>query len=188
MGRQMWPCPGNEDASLVATLPSSRMGRCAALLGRHFVRTSGARKETEACAWCMQEVTTVAAPVLCVSSVNGMAKPLANRAFVSVLLRPLVIGGSPLLWRDWSRREHRRACMQLVRDQHIKVRLAEDPPNQSRSAPVPSIHTLAQRAHFRLSWAERLTRNARAPAQGQVRIQLFGVPDNLADFLGLRAA
>jgi hypothetical protein len=107
---------------------------------------------------------------------------------VSMLLHPLVIGGSPLLWRDWSRREHRRACIQLVRDQHIEVRSAENSPSHSRSAPTPSILSRAQRAHFRLSWTERLTRNARAPAQGQVRIQLFGVPEHFATFLGLRGA
>ncbi len=66
---------------------------------------------------------------------------------VSVLLRPLVIGDSSLLWRDWSRRQHRRACMQLVRDHHIEVRNASDPPSQSHSAPSPAIPTLAQRAH-----------------------------------------
>jgi hypothetical protein len=107
---------------------------------------------------------------------------------VSMLLHPLVVGGSPLLWRDWSRREHRRACMQLVRDQRIEVRLVEEPPGQSSPAPLPSILSRAQRAHFRLSWAERLTRNARAPTEGRVSIKLFGVPDNFADFLGLRAA
>jgi hypothetical protein len=104
---------------------------------------------------------------------------------VSVLLHPLVVGLAPLLWRDWSRREHRRACMQLVRAQHIEVSTASDPPSQS--SPVPSILSRAQRAHFRLSWAERLTRNARAPGKGQVSIKLFGVPDTFADFLGLRA-
>jgi hypothetical protein len=107
---------------------------------------------------------------------------------VSVLLHPLVIGSAPLLWRDWSRRQHRRACMQLVRDQHIEMRLAEVPPSQSSPAPSPSILSRAQRAHFRLSWAERLTRNARAPAEEQVSIKLFGVPDHFADFLGLRTA
>ena len=75
--------------------------------------------------------------------------------------------------------------MQLVRDQHIEVRQAQEPPRQSN--PEPTIFSRAQRAHFRLSWVERLTRNARAPAQGQVSIKLFGVPDPFADFLGLRA-
>jgi hypothetical protein len=44
-----------------------------------------------------------------------------------------------------------------------------------------------QRAHFRLSWAERLKRNGRKASEGQVKITLFGVPDHFADFLGLRA-
>ncbi len=33
---------------------------------------------------------------------------------VSVLLHPLTVGVAPVLWRDWSRRRHRRACMQLL--------------------------------------------------------------------------
>jgi hypothetical protein len=49
----------------------------------------------------------------------------------------------------------------------------------------PPILSRAQRAHFRLSWAERLTRNMRPAVEGQVRINLFGVPDHFADFLGL---
>jgi hypothetical protein len=42
-----------------------------------------------------------------------------------------------------------------------------------------------QRAHWRLSWAERLARNARVPTAGPVTIHLFGVPDAFARFLGL---
>ena len=72
--------------------------------------------------------------------------------------------------------------MKLVRDQHIEVRQAQGPPSQSNSA--PALLSRAQRAHFRLAWAERLMRNASVPANGQVKIKLFGVP---ADFLGLQA-
>jgi hypothetical protein len=114
---------------------------------------------------------------------NGNATAKARQ--VSVLLHPLTVGGAPLFWHDWSRREHRRACMQLVRDQHIEMRQAQGPPSQS--SPGPAILSRAQRAHFRLSWAERLTRNAYVPANGQVSLKLFGVPDQFADFLGLRA-
>jgi hypothetical protein len=35
---------------------------------------------------------------------------------VSVLLHPLAVGNAPLLWCDWSRRVHRRACIQLLRE------------------------------------------------------------------------
>ena len=44
------------------------------------------------------------------------------------------------------------------------------------------------RAQWRLSWAERLTRNARAPTAGLVTIYLFGVPDAFARFLDLATA
>jgi hypothetical protein len=40
---------------------------------------------------------------------------------VSVLLHPLAVGPAPLLWHDWSRRHHRRACMQLLRHQHMEI-------------------------------------------------------------------
>src|SRR5207253_3779466 len=54
---------------------------------------------------------------------NGTAT--AKPRQVSVLLHPLPVAGAPLFWQDWSRRQHRRACMQLVRDQQIEVRQAQ---------------------------------------------------------------
>src|SRR5258706_8739839 len=44
---------------------------------------------------------------------NGSAN--AKPRQVSVLLHPLAVGREPLLWQDWSRREHRRACIHLIR-------------------------------------------------------------------------
>ena len=105
---------------------------------------------------------------------------------VSVLLHPLAVGTAPLLWRDWSRREHRRACMQLVRHQRIEVRLAPPPPTAS-STSADVILSRAQRAHTRFSWETRLDRNARRDSSGQVTFKLFGVPNDLALRLGLTA-
>ena len=102
---------------------------------------------------------------------------------VSVLLPPLPVGSAPLLWRDWSRRAHRRACMQLVRDQHIEVSLS--PPVAAQPATAEVILSRAQRAHARLSWAERFARNARPETSGQVTIRVFGVPAAFATLLGL---
>ena len=102
---------------------------------------------------------------------------------VSVLLHPLQVGRAPLLWRDWSRREHRRACMQLVRHQRIEVSMPPPAAASARKADV--ILSRAQRAHSRLSWAERLARNARVPTASQVSIKLFGVPEGFATSLGL---
>jgi hypothetical protein len=105
---------------------------------------------------------------------------------VSVLLHPLVVGLAPLLWRDWSRRQHRRACMQLLRRQQVEIQLALA--SQASPAVGPPILSRAQRAHYRLSWAERLGRNARAPTAGGVTIMLFGVPEGFATSLGLTLA
>jgi hypothetical protein len=70
---------------------------------------------------------------------------------VSVLLHLLQIGSSPLLWHDWSRRQHRRACREFLRHQRVDVRI--EPPGLSDSAPPPAILSRAQRAHYRLSQA-----------------------------------
>jgi hypothetical protein len=105
---------------------------------------------------------------------------------VSVLLHPLPVGSAPLLWRDWSRREHRRACMQLVRYQRIEVSLSPPAAAQPRTADV--ILSRAQRAHARLSWEERLARNACPPTTGHVTIKLFGIPAPFAAALELATA
>jgi len=105
---------------------------------------------------------------------------------ISVLFHPLPVGPAPLLWRDWSRREHRRACLQLVRNQRIEMCL---PPPFPPATPLPTnadvILSRAQRAHTRLSWETRLARNARDLSSGQLTIKLSGIPDDFARLLGL---
>ena len=75
-----WACPGKRAASLVKTFLSSQMGRCAVPLARSFVPMSNAEKPMGACAWSMGEVTVVAVPVPCASSVNGRAAQPRSRA------------------------------------------------------------------------------------------------------------
>ena len=115
---------------------------------------------------------------------NGSAT--AKPRQVSVLLHPLVVGSAPLLWKDWSRRQHRRACIQLLRHQRVEVQM-----EQALSAcpdVLPSPLPRAQRAHYRLSWQERLARNARVSPSGQVTVRLFGVPEGFAASIGLATA
>jgi hypothetical protein len=112
---------------------------------------------------------------------NGRAT--AKPRQVSVLLHPLVVGNEPLLWRDWSRRKHRRACLQLVRHQRLEVSLS--PPTSASPHPTDVILSRAQRAHARLWWAERLARNARSLPSGQITIKVFGIPESFAAWLGL---
>jgi hypothetical protein len=105
---------------------------------------------------------------------------------VSVLLHPLQVGSAPLLWHDWSRREHRRACIQLVRYQRIEMGLSS--PAATSPPATDLVLSRAQRTHSRLCWQERLARNARSPIADQVTIKLFGVPATFATRLGLTTA
>lgn len=73
--------------------------------------------------------------------------------------------------------------MQLLRHQRVEVQV------ESTDSATPSVNpgsfSRAERAHYRLSWAERLTRNARERSAGGVNITLFGVPSAFAAFLSL---
>lgn len=115
---------------------------------------------------------------------HGLAAKHPRR--VSLLLHPLTVASAPLLWRDWSRRAQRRACLELLRGQRVEVEVA---PGRASSPPCETVPlSRPARAHWRLSWAERLARNARAPTAGPVTIHLFGVPDAFARFLDLATA
>ncbi len=113
-----------------------------------------------------------------------LGKATAKPRQVSVLLHPFPVGSAPLLWRDWSRRQHRRACMHLLRQQQVVVQIDQVP---SACSP-PTLLSRAQRAHSRLDWPQRLARNARIPTASRVTIRLFGVPESFAILLGLAIA
>jgi hypothetical protein len=105
---------------------------------------------------------------------------------VSVLLHALQVGKAPLLWYDWNRLQHRRACRELLRYQRVDVHI--ELPDHPDSTPSPPIFSRAQRAHSRLSWQERFTRNQAASITAQCTITLFGVPERFATLLGLLSA
>ena len=63
----------------------------------------------------------------------------------------------PLLWGDWPRCQPRRAWMQWLR-RHLVI--VNAPPVTSPPS-TPSLLSRAERAHWRLNWLQRFTRNAR---------------------------
>jgi len=117
----------------------------------------------------------------CQWSGSATAKPRQ----VSVLLHPLALGSAPLLWRDWNRRHQRKACIHLHR-QRLDIQMEPALPRTSASS-SPTI-SRAERAHVRLSWDERLARNARTDQAERIALTLFGIPDRLATFLDLATA
>jgi hypothetical protein len=114
---------------------------------------------------------------------NGSAT--AKPRQVSVLLHPLSVGSAPLLWRDWPRRHQRHACLRLHR-QRLSIQM--EPVLMRAAAASPPVISRAQRAHYRLSWDERLARNARTDAAERITLTLFGIPDRLTAFLDLTTA
>ena len=101
-------------------------------------------------------------------------------------LPPPLPAPHPLLWGDWQRCFHRRAVVKLLRHQRVDVELAETTsPAQSL---LIRLISRAERARYRLSWAERLARNARPKTAPEVSIRLFGIPAAFATALGLRIA
>src|SRR5258708_1649800 len=118
---------------------------------------------------------------------NGSAT--AKPRQVSVLLHPLIVGGEPLFWHDWSRKIHRRACMHLLRSQRVELQVQSGENANTAPPPLPSPPlSCPHRSHTRLTCAQRLARNARLETAGYVTIRLFGVPAGFATSLGLASA
>lgn len=92
----------------------------------------------------------------------------------------------PILWGDWSRTSNRRAWLDLLRSQTVTVTSfpKQPPPETFPSAPI----TRRQRAHWRLSWSQRLARNAAPANQAQARIHLYGIPSTISSVLNLAVA
>jgi hypothetical protein len=90
---------------------------------------------------------------------------------------------SPLLWADWKRCHPRRALMRLLRTQTVTISSLStaSPTNMKEDLPF----TRGQRAHYRLSWAERLARNASPQQASMLQLHLLGIPTAFATFLGL---
>ena len=90
----------------------------------------------------------------------------------------------PILWGDWSRCQTRRDWLQLLRSQTVTITIVPALPDAAPSAP----YTRRQRAHWRLSWSQRLARNACPVHQPPARIHLFGIPATLSTALDLAVA
>ncbi len=89
----------------------------------------------------------------------------------------------PILWGDWSRCQTRREWIGLLRTQTVTITFVAvaSPADEGAIRPF----TRSQRAHWRLSWSERLARNACSKLSSRVELHLFGIPSAFATSLGL---
>ncbi len=90
----------------------------------------------------------------------------------------------PILWGDWSRSQPRRAWIRWQRSHLVTVQA----PAVSPPVSTPSPLARAQRAHWRMTWQQRLARNARPPTAPPVKMTVYGFSPVFAQALGLRVA
>jgi hypothetical protein len=119
--------------------------------------------------------------------VSAVLRPVEGPSPPREATLPLAAPTKPILWGDWSRSATRRAFIGLLHTQTVTLTMtAASSGSQDSSAPV--VLTRKQRAHWRFSWAERLSRNASSPLSPTVHLQLFGIPAAFALLLGLPTA
>jgi hypothetical protein len=119
-------------------------------------------------------------------SVSAVFWPLDESPPEPVIPPALPPATQPILWGDWSRCQTRRKWMTLLRTQTVTITILPVAALADLTTHGPFIRR--QRAHWRLSWAERLARNACSKHTPVVELHLFGIPTAFATSLGLAVA
>ncbi len=91
----------------------------------------------------------------------------------------------PVLWGDWPRCQIRRQWVQLLQTQTVLMTFGHAETTDHVKEHSPPTFTRAQRAHWRLSWEQRLARNARSPTALPLQITLHGLPATFVQSFGL---
>jgi hypothetical protein len=95
---------------------------------------------------------------------------------------PQALPLAPVVWKDWPRCRLRRTWLKIIRSETVRLTRG------ARPAPVATetaaVFTRAQRAHWRLCWAQRVTRNARPSDASPLLVTLHGLPATFAQSCG----
>ncbi|MFL5661939.1 MAG: hypothetical protein ACJ8BW_11395 [Ktedonobacteraceae bacterium] len=97
---------------------------------------------------------------------------------------PALLPSAPVLWRDWPRCGIRRTWLKVVRGQTICLESASPLSPSLAKTPAEKILTRPERAHWRLSWQQRLARNARPADSPRLLVTLHGLPATFASAFG----
>jgi hypothetical protein len=120
-----------------------------------------------------------------VSAVFWPLSPSCSDSFSMPPEAPTSLPLAPVLWKDWPRCSIRREWLKVIRGQTVGLteRLATLP-RSPVALSSEDILTRAQRAHWRLSWAQRLARNARPSDAFSLTVTLHGLPATFAHSFG----
>jgi len=89
-----------------------------------------------------------------------------------------------VFWRDWPRCGIRRTWIKVVRSQTICLESSSQLLPSRAKAPAEKILIRAERAHWRLSWQQRLARNARPSDAPRLVVTLHGLSAAFASSFG----
>ena len=96
--------------------------------------------------------------------------------------QPLPSPPLPVLWRDWPRRSIRRNWLKVLRSETVAVSLDASPTSPSETR--EPVFTRAERAHWRMTWPQRLARNARSSTASSLTLLLHGLSATFAHRYG----
>jgi hypothetical protein len=114
--------------------------------------------------------------------VSAVYWPLSSPALA--VPQPPPPAACPVLWRDWPRCSLRRQWMKIVRSQTVTVTKEPPLPSNPSQDLSSSLLTRSQRAHWRFSWEQRLSRNACPASSPLVTVTLHGLPAAFAQIYG----
>jgi hypothetical protein len=96
---------------------------------------------------------------------------------------PPQLAPHPVLWGDWPRCQLRRQWFRVLRTQTVHLTFRSPQPEEDLPVSHEKVQTRAQRAHWRLSWQQRMARNARLAQASPLEITIYGLPAALAQYL-----
>lgn len=92
---------------------------------------------------------------------------------------------APVLWKDWPRCALRRRWLKVVRSETVSLTQSfPTPTHPPTTVPSETVLTRAERAHWRLSWEQRLARNTRPSDAPRLFVTLHGLPASFASAFG----
>jgi hypothetical protein len=102
---------------------------------------------------------------------------------------PLENASSPpplaaVVWKDWPRCRIRRGWLKVIRSETVRLESSITPMQSPVMTTSEEVFTRAQRAHGRLSWDQRLVRNARPSNATPLSVTLHGLPTTFAQSFG----
>jgi len=87
-------------------------------------------------------------------------------------------------WRDWPRCHIRREWLKVIRRETVVFTFEATPAPLPITPVAEEILSRARRAHWRLSWEQRLAHNARSSDAPRFSVTLHGLPATFARSFG----